>query len=250
MPFNNFINTGAQEVTRSRTATLTNLESRPFPPLFYGDQPTMNFFFAYNGLIETFSGANNYGLVVTLAHPTAAPFGGYYSLSCGGVTTDQLLWNTNAAGIQEELNALPAISAVGGVYVIGQFPDFLIYANQGGAFPAITANASLLQPDSSITLTVLTAGTGTTRQQVQLSLRQAILASQTSWAQIASPYAGWSGILPLNTNVASAAIAELGATNPSMREMDTVLTIQVSYSNANTTTLTTYHQSPVKLRLP
>ncbi len=246
----NFINTAAPEITRARTVSLTNLQSQGFPIIVANDSRQHQFFFAANGILESFSGANNYSLTLSLGDPTAAPFGGTYTLTCGANTTDALAFNSDAAAIEYALNALASVIAFGGVTVTGSFPDFLIYYNAVNVNTAITANAALLQPDSTVTIAVYTAGTTGVRQQSSLSLRQSALASQTNWTQISSPYAGWQGNLSANTNAVLIALEKNGVTNGGIRELDTILTIAVNYTNANTTTVSTFYQAPVIVRYP
>jgi hypothetical protein len=241
---NHYINTAAVEPSRARTPTLVTTQPQPFPVLFFGDTRTHQFFFHSNGTIETWSGDAGYTLRVTVGDPAAGPFGGSYTLTCG-TTTAALPITSTSDDVQNALNALPTISAAGGVSVLGFFPTFLVYGNAVGAVTAITASAALLSPDSSITVTVLTTGTASIRQQTKIALRRAAVASQQVWTPITSPYAGWSGTLTTNTEGGAALLAEYGEAVGNYVQAETLVNVEVVDGSGN---IVAYYQQAVLFR--
>ncbi len=244
MALPNFINTIAPEPSLARWASLINNQPVPFPVVFYGDTKDMSWYFHNNGTIEAFSGGSGYTLRVTLGNVDAGPTGGNYTLTCGE-TTAALSWDADAETVAGALNSLPTVIAFGGVNVSGVFPNFQIYSNEIGAVTAITADDSLLSPDSTITASVLTTGGVTARQQTLVALRRGLITQQTNWTQVTGP-AGWTGSLEMSGEAAAAILAEFGEVVGGYLQVQTQLTAEV-IKNSNSA-VTAYYQTTVLFR--
>lgn len=243
---NLFINTEATDNSRARTVGLTNLLPQPFPVLTVGTQPTLNLFFAANGTLETWSGASDYALRVTLADSFIGPTRGTWSCQVGSNTALKLPWDLNASGIQNQLNLDATITAEGGVDVDEQEPGcFLIAYRQSGAVVGLTVDGSLLVPDCTATLSVLTTGASGVRQLVSLTLRRNTPIQTTTWTPITSPYDGWSGTLQIDNAAALELIRLNGVRIGSYIDCTTLLTVEVLDASQNSTA---YYQTPVTLR--
>jgi len=183
-----YINTNALDLASSRVANLLSPnQSKNFPVLAYGDNSLHRFFFHNDGTIESWSGSASYGLRVTLGEPVNGPDSGSFTLTFGANSTLALPLPVAATDIATALNGLASIQAAGGVTVSGTFPNFIVVFNAVGAQGALTANAALLVPESSVVVTVLTSGDGTHSQKVALVLTQNVIQQTSTFATITSP---------------------------------------------------------------
>lgn len=118
----------------------------------------------------------------------AAPTLGTFTLTFGADTTSALAYNITAAALSTALNLLASITSAGGVAVTG--PDggpYQIVFTSNGSRAAITGNADLLYPLSSIQVYEARAGDGSTPEiQVVVIDRQPAALAQTFTA-IGSP---------------------------------------------------------------
>lgn len=239
-----FINTAATDIAKAKTISLAQLATQGFPVLAYGDLRPFDFYFHNQGTIEAFSGNASYGLRATLGNVNSGPFGGTYTLTCGS-TSEALANDTDAAGLQDELNLLTSVISGGGIDVTGEFPDFFLTWRTVGSKTAITASAINLVPDSGIVLTTLTAGDGTRTERIALTLRQNAISSTTTFTTISSPYAGWTGTLDTSTNGALALLLEFGEAVGDFVQVNTVLTLELITPAGK---YVTYFQGHVVLR--
>lgn len=117
-----------------------------------------------------------------------APTLGTFKLTYGADTTTDLAYNITAAALETALNALTSITSAGGIDVTG--PDsgpYQIVFRSNGSRTAITGNADLLYPLSSIQVYEARAGdAGTPEIQVVVIDRQPAALAQTFTA-IAAP---------------------------------------------------------------
>lgn len=117
-----------------------------------------------------------------------SPTLGTFTLTYGADTTAALAYNITAAALETALNALASITSAGGIDVTG--PDsgpYQIVFRTAGSRTAITGNADLLYPLSSIQVYEARAGdTGTNEIQVVVIDRQPAALAQTFTA-IAAP---------------------------------------------------------------
>jgi hypothetical protein len=117
-----------------------------------------------------------------------APTLGTFTLTYGANTTSALAYNITAAALETALNALASITSAGGIDVTG--PDngpYQIVFRSAGSRTAITGNADLLYPLSSIQVYEARAGDGSTPEiQVVVIDRQPAALAQTFTA-IGSP---------------------------------------------------------------
>lgn len=239
-----YINTAATEPTRARWPSLINDQSEPFPVLILGDTRPHRFFFHYDGTIEDFSGSASYTFKVTIGDVSIGPVGGTYTLTCGE-TTDALDFDADAGAIQAALNGLATVIAAGLVTVSGTFPNFLVSWDTVGVQTALTASAGTLNPSGAIGVTSLQTGSATVNQQTALQLRQNPISTQTTWTEITSPYAGWSGTLTTNTAEAIALLISQGTQEGELWQYSTVLQAEVINASGE---VVSYYQVPVILR--
>ena len=243
---NHFINTNASDLSRARTVGLKNLIASPFPVLIVGTQMTHNFFFAADGVVESWSGNSNYNVRVTIGDAFSGPTGGTWSLLVGSGTPFTMPWSIDAAGLQNQLNNDATVIAEGGVYVTEQEPGmFLIAHKTVGVCASIAATTSALVPDCTADVIVLATGSATVRQMVALNLRRNSCANVSSWSTISSPYAGWTGTIDLNTATAIELLRQNGVINGDFLEVTTLLNVDVTDASNNKST---WYQTPVLLR--
>ena len=246
LPMNHFIDTAAPDLSRARTVGLNQLTPAPFPVMVVGTTSTHRFFFASAGVLESFSGAPDYSLRVTLGGAIAAPVRGTWELTVAAETPQQLAFDIDPAGLEKVLNDSATITSEGGVTVSSAGPGrFLIAHKSEGAVAGLTVDGASLVPDCTARVSVLAAGDASTRNLFSLELRRNLPLQDAGWQAISSPWAGWSGTLSLT----SADVYQLLETNGVLRgdflECTTLITVEVIDSNDNPTA---YFQSPVLLR--
>lgn len=243
---NHFIDTAASDLSRARTAGLNQLTPSPFPVLMFGTETQHSFFFAANGTIESFSGAADYTMRITIADAFAGPVGGTWALTIGAGTTQNLRFSVDAAGLQNLLNDDANIASEGGVIVFEQRPGlFLIAHNEVGSATGLTVDAANLFPDCSARLSTLTDGDADHRQLLSLELRRTTPLQDTTWAPISSPYAGWQGVLQLTSSALSQLLRLNGVQRGDFIECNTLIMIEVV---DNSGAPACYYQAPVVLR--
>lgn len=243
---NHFINTAATDLARARTVGLRNLLPAPFPVLTVGSVSTQAFYFASAGTIESWSGAADYTLRVTIGDVLSGPIGRVYTLTVGNGTAKQIPFDLDAAGLQDVLNRDATITTEGGVEVVEQAVGrFLIAYKVLGAVSAITIDPALLTPDCSASVQVLATGDATTRQLVMITLRRTIPFSSTAFSAISSPYAGWQGQITLDSAAAIELIRLNGKQVGGYLQCETTLTVEVLNASGDPTT---YYQTTITLR--
>lgn len=244
---NNFINTQAVELSLARVQSLlAPMTPQPFPVLTVGTKRTFNFFFHNNGTLESWSGVATHSLRVTLANAISAPAGSNFTITIGADDIE-CAYDIDADTLSTALNANATIAAEGGVDVYQQGTGrFLIAYRDPGAPTAMTVDASLLYPDCVAELTTLTEGVSSTvRELLMLTLRKTSAVQSTSWNVIASPYAGWTGVLDLTGAAAQELLRTNGELVGDMLQCTSLLTVEVIDASGNSTC---YYQTPVLLR--
>lgn len=243
---NHFINTDATDIARARTVGLNNLLPAPFPVLTVGSVSTQAFFFAASGTMESWSGAADYQLRVTVGDVASGPIGRVYSLTVGAGTAKQIPFDLDSAGLQDVLNRDATITTEGGVEVVQQsIGRFLIAYKVLGAVSALTIDPALLTPDCSASVQVLATGDASTRQLVMITLRRNIPFQSTGFAAISSPYGGWQGTISLDAAAALELIRLNGKLVGGYLQCDTLLTVEVLNASGDPTT---YYQTNITLR--
>jgi hypothetical protein len=245
---NHFINTAASDLSRARTVGLNQLTPEPFPVLVVGTRSNHQFFFSNRGTLETWSGASDYGLRVTVGSVNTGPLAATFSLAIDGEADAVTVpFDVNQAGLQNILNDVATIGTTdGGVDVLSQGNGrFLIGYREFGIPSEITANGALLIPDCNAVLEILTTGSATARQLMSLTLTRTIPAQVTSWNTITSPYAGWSGVIPLDSAAAKELLWTNGVVRGEYLECGTLLTVEVIDNSGNAFA---YFQAPITLR--
>lgn len=164
------------------------------------DSLTVNLFLisAIAGTYDTRSGDASYSLKVGVGNPGAVPSGGTFTLTFGANTTTALIYNSTAAQIQTALQALASTGA-GNVLVTGAFPAYdvqFVGALANAAQALITANATLLTPNSAVDIGNEQIGGPTQNaiQSIEIAALPPVL--QTTWTPITN---GWSGTLNFDT---------------------------------------------------
>lgn len=122
------------------------------------------------------------GLTLAIGRIDAAPTSGDFQLSYNSEVTSVLQFNATASQVQVALNALPSISAMGGVSVIKNATIYRITWNTKSAVPhPLLVSRNTLYPSSSIALTMVTAGSATQNQTVQMHSKQIPVANIVSF---------------------------------------------------------------------
>ncbi len=242
----NYINTAASDIARARTVGLTQLTPEPFQVLVVGTRTTQAFIFANRGTLETWSGATDRTLRLTVGNSVSPPQGATFALTVGSGDPLTIPFDADAAGLKNALNDDATIDGDGGVDVVTQgLGRFLIAYKEVGTVSAIVASAALTYPDCSASVAVLTTGDSTTRQLVMLTISRSIAAQSTAFDAISTPYAGFSCILDLNTAAAKEFMRINGELRGAYLECTTLLTLEVFDASGNPTC---YYQSSVQLR--
>jgi hypothetical protein len=203
-----FINTAAQSLAAALVRSLTDMTPVALPELVIGDTRAFDLYFVDGlGGYASFSGDASYQPSLAIGE-FGFPTGGTFTLSFGGYTTGNLAYNAPLATVQAALQGLTSIGAgnckvtgVPGEYYIVEFTGALADAPQA----AITADFSLLTPDSTVEVSITTAGSVSPPVDcVQLlSLTQNPIIFSDSFTTISH---GWTGTLSLNTIAALEAL--------------------------------------------
>jgi hypothetical protein len=213
--------------------------------LIAGRKSNHNFFFANSGTLESWSGAADYGMRVTIGDALSAPIASNFSLSVTGGSTLTLPWDIDAVGLQNALNGDSVVIANGGVLVFGLPGRFLIAYKQSGVVAALTVTTPVLVPDCTGSIVTLTTGAVGVRQLLSLDLRMTTPLQTTSFTVIASPYAGWTGQIDLSGSLIVEFMRQNAVTKGAYLEAETLLTIEVI--DADGVSLP-YYQTPILLR--
>ena len=243
-----YINTNATDLARAKTVGLQNLQPMPFPVLTVGNQTTQRFFFANRGVLESWSGNANYSLRITVGKVLGGPTDGTWTFTVGSNAAITLPFDVNAAGLEFAINNDATILAEGGVNVEEAAPGFFLIAwRQLGAIASLAADAGLLEPDCTAELITLATGSASIRAYVLLNLRRNVSQQLTSFTVISSPYAGWSGVLDLNTAAAIELMRQEGEIRDEFLECDALLTLEVTDDSGNRGV---FYQTQLTLRAP
>lgn len=236
-----FLNTSARDLSLARCKSLLQpFTPEPFPTLLIGTSPPHQVFQHANGIVADPDGAT---LRATLADAMGAPLTGTFELE--GDEAQVVDAECTAAELAEALNAIPSVEDDGGVDVMGEWPSFLIAYLEAGETSGFTADATLLAPNATADLSVLTAGSAGVRELVKLTLRKTPLIQTTDFDEIASPYAGWEGRMPLTSAAALAWIQTNGVAVGDYIQGSTLLTIEAIDGDGNVTPL---YQAAVTVR--
>lgn len=245
---NHFINTGAPDFSRSRTVGLNQLTPAPFPVLLVGTTTQHSFFFANNGALESWSGAADYRLRVTIGDALPTPQGGKWGLQIDNSNAQSLRWDIDAAGLANIFNDDANVESEGGVMVEQRVAgQFLVANKETGAATGFTVDGAELFPDCTAYMQVLTEGDADHRQLVSIELRRDVPLQDAIWSEITSPYAGWSGYLALTSSATFELLRLRGERKGEFVECITLVTVDVIDPNGAPAC---YFQSPIILRAP
>tara|TARA_R110000824_G_scaffold401783_1_gene616189 strand:+ start:16810 stop:18657 length:1848 start_codon:yes stop_codon:yes gene_type:complete len=189
MPRALYIQTTAEDPSNSAVRGVSNHIGANAQTFVFGDDnPTEIFLTDALGSYHSDSGAAGVSVKLAIVTPGSKPTGGTYVLTHGGNDTAALAYNANAAAIEAALDGLASVAAV---TVTGTFPCYVIEWDAVGAqtdFSAADAT-NLLTPDGAISIAIITAGDGSTKEKVQLNFARQPHAQQATWTQITN---GWS----------------------------------------------------------
>lgn len=113
----------------------------------------------------------------------APPTFGTYTLSFGSDETAPISFDATATEMEDAINAMAGITAIGGVSVSVQGTAYRIVFNSTGALPfALNYNENDLFPTSSIGVAVARTGTSTVKAIYQVQIKQSPVASVNNFA--------------------------------------------------------------------
>ena len=185
-----YFDTTSRDPRKALVKDFGNLSPGEKPVFVLGDNnPTEIYLLDAASSYHPDSGGVGVTAKLAIVTPGAQPTGGTYKLEHDSNATTALDYNDSAADIQTALNALASITTAGGVVVSGSFPCYTITYNNTGAQNDITQNENSLTPDGTISVSVVTAGDGSTEEVLSLKLSRAPHAIQETWADIGD---GWS----------------------------------------------------------
>lgn len=185
-----YFDTTSRDPRKALVKDFGNLSPGEKPVFVLGDNnPTEVYLLDAANSYHADSGGVGVTCKLAIVTPGAQPTGGTYKLEHDSNATAALDYNDSATDIQTALNALASITTAGGVVVTGSFPCYTITYNNTGAQNDITQNDNSLTPDGQISVSVVTAGDGSTQEVVSLKISRAPHAIQETWTDIGD---GWS----------------------------------------------------------
>ena len=151
------------------------------PSFFLGDMAKLRIYFIEQTGVGTYprqevAGLGSPGIKVAIGAIDESPTAGHFHLTFGGDTTSNQAFNVTAAALAADLNALASIIAAGGVTVTKIGDNYSIKFTSNGARGAITGNGLALIPLSTVGITVLQEGDGSTPEIVLVHLQQNVAA--------------------------------------------------------------------------
>jgi len=167
-----------------------------FPELVVGDTVSLNVYLIDGtGGYDDRSGGAGYIVAVSLGDPTQTISGGTFALTHSTNSTGQLAWNITADSLQTALNALPSVTAAGGLTVSGVGGLFLVTWTTTGTKTEFGASGDSLIPFGAVEISTTNDGTAGHKTQI-IQLMPASLCTQSTFAQITK---GWAGQISTNT---------------------------------------------------
>lgn len=176
------------DLTNQRlAASTTNLSPTGTPSFVRGDTGTINLYFlvATGNISAPFSVVDKSTATIELGigDLQATPQSGTFKLSYSAQTTGALSYSATAGAISTALNALSTISSAGGVEVTGDAAGHAtVQFRSAGTRSAITANTTLLLPDTTATISVRRTGSATQAEIQDLDLMVSPYVAQSIWA--------------------------------------------------------------------
>jgi len=151
------------------------------PSFFLGDMAKLRIYFIEQTGVGTYprqevDGLGSPGIKVAIGAIDESPTAGHFHLTFGGDTTSNQVFNVTAAALAADLNALASIIAAGGVTVTKIGDNYSIKFTSNGARGAITGNGLALIPLSTVGITVLQDGDGSTPEIILVHLQQNVAA--------------------------------------------------------------------------
>jgi hypothetical protein len=121
-------------------------------------------------------------ITLAIGRVQASPTFGTFTLSFGGNSTSALNFNATAEEVEDALNALASIVAIGGVSVSQQGTAYRIVFLATGVLPnALNYDENDLFPSSSVGVTLARAGSATQRAIYQVQIKQSPVASVSNF---------------------------------------------------------------------
>jgi hypothetical protein len=235
-----FINIAAQSLSAGLVRGVNDMTPVSLPQLVIGDTRFFDLFFVDGlGNYASFSGDPSY--IPSLAIGAFGyPAGGTFTLTFNSYTTSALPYNASLAAVQAALQGLTSIGAgnclvsgVPGEYYVVTFVGALAAAPQN----EITADFSLLTPDSTIEVNTTTTGSASPAvNAVQLlTLKENPIVFSDTFTTITN---GWTGKLALTTLAALEALVAAGGVTLAQTfevEMTDALGNRTTYFEGNVT---------------
>lgn len=166
-------------------------QSPPTLTFKQGDAVNMELYLlkrALTGGFETIEFPADCTVRVAIGKLDAPPTAGTYTITYGGNTTTALNYNASASAIQTALNALPSITAAGGVTVATVSNlMFRVAFNSVGVRSGFTTDTAGLVPTSSTKVISLRAGTTELTAIYLFKTKQSAIAFQNSWDDSPAP---------------------------------------------------------------
>jgi hypothetical protein len=229
------IDTAAEDPSNALINSASNRTGSSQPVFVAGDSnPTQIYLSDALASFHADSGAVGVGVKLAIVTPGARPTGGDYILTHDGNDTAAIAYNATAAAIE---TALELLASVSDVTVTGEFPCYQIEWAAVGAqtdFTATDAN-NALTPDGAISIAIITAGDGSTKEVVGLELARQPHAMQDTWARIAD---GWEADFALTDQKLCTLLAGADA-------IETTLELEITDAAGKPRT---YLQTPCTLR--
>lgn len=135
-----------------------------------------------SGSIEEYQMPVSGGLTLAIGRIDAPPTAGDFKLSYSSETTSILAHNATASQVQDALNLLPSIVAMGGVVVAKSGTLYRVIWNTQCVVPIdLIVQRNTLYPTSSIAISKVTNGSLTANQILQLHIKQTPVANITNF---------------------------------------------------------------------
>jgi hypothetical protein len=124
---------------------------------------------------------------VAVGNTNSYPTGGSWELSVDDTETEAMPYNATTTQVAAALNALTAVSSVGGVSVSKTGAGYTITWNTYGLKPTIGIGSDTLTPSSYESISLVQTGSANHRQIVFVELRQNPIALSTTWTPLPTP---------------------------------------------------------------
>ena len=179
--------------------SLTNNQPQNAPEFTLGDTlPTVNVYLIDgDGGYDSLAGTGTARLAIGTVG--GVPTGGTFTLTDGTYTTAAIAYDASAATVQTAMNAVNSGAGLSGgtVVVTGSSPRWIATWNAVSDRTLLTGSGTSLTPSSGVSVSTLTAGTGSAAEVQLIRLARNPAAFQDTWTAISGQ--GWYASLSLAT---------------------------------------------------